>query len=136
MVGIFLSGFNVHLNRAPVAARVIGLSYRRGKFLNALRAASARENEQMAIRLAETVPPYRRMIVRTREKSPGTSIELLIPDFRGHREPLDAPRHLWWNFVSSSTERIEQAKQDWREGRFGLIPGDDQEFIPLPEPGK
>lgn len=51
-------------------------------------------------------------------------------------EPLDGPRHLWWNFVSSSTERIEQAKRDWREGRFGLIPGDDQEFIPLPEPGK
>ncbi|MCW0398017.1 hypothetical protein NB688_000842 [Xanthomonas sacchari] len=51
-------------------------------------------------------------------------------------EPLDGPRHLWWNFVSSSVERIEQAKQDWREGRFGTIPGDDQEFIPLPEPGR
>jgi len=48
-------------------------------------------------------------------------------------EPLDAPRHLWWNFVSSSKERIEQAKQDWREGRFGTVPGDDQEFIPLPD---
>lgn len=47
-------------------------------------------------------------------------------------EPLDAPRHLWWNFVSSSKERIEQAKQDWLEGRFGRITGDD-EFIPLPE---
>jgi redox-sensitive bicupin YhaK (pirin superfamily) len=47
-------------------------------------------------------------------------------------EPLDAPRHLWWNFVSSSKERIEQAKQDWADGRFGTIPGDDQEFIPLP----
>jgi len=46
-------------------------------------------------------------------------------------EPLDGPRHLWWNFVSSSKERIEQAKQDWREGRFGKIAGDD-EFIPLP----
>jgi len=46
---------------------------------------------------------------------------------------LDAPRHLWWNFVSSSRERIEQAKRDWAEGRFGTIPGDDQEFIPLPE---
>jgi hypothetical protein len=46
---------------------------------------------------------------------------------------LDAPRHLWWNFVSSSRERIEQAKRDWTGGRFGLIPGDDQEFIPLPE---
>ena len=47
-------------------------------------------------------------------------------------EPLDGPRHLWWNFVSSSQERIEQAKLDWREGRFGQVPGDD-EFIPLPE---
>ena len=47
-------------------------------------------------------------------------------------EPLDGPRHLWWNFVSSSKERIEQAKDDWREGRFGLVPG-DAEFIPLPE---
>ncbi|MCW5579941.1 MAG: pirin family protein [Luteimonas sp.] len=47
-------------------------------------------------------------------------------------EPLDAPRHLWWNFVSSSKERIEQARQDWLEGRFGTIPG-ESEFIPLPE---
>ena len=46
---------------------------------------------------------------------------------------LDAPRHLWWNFVSSSRERIEQARRDWAEGRFGLVPGDDREFIPLPE---
>ena len=48
-------------------------------------------------------------------------------------EPLDARRHMWWNFVSSSKERIEQAKQDWVAGRFGLIPGDADEFIPLPE---
>ncbi|MCL1634091.1 pirin family protein [Luteimonas sp. SX5] len=48
-------------------------------------------------------------------------------------EPLDAHRHVWWNFVSSSRERIEQAKQDWLEGRFGKIPGDESEFIPLPE---
>ena len=47
--------------------------------------------------------------------------------------PLDGPRHLWWNFVSSSKDRIEQAKQDWKAGKFGLIPGDDKEFIPLPE---
>jgi len=47
-------------------------------------------------------------------------------------EPLDGPRHLWWNFVSSSRDRIEQAKLDWREGRFGKVPGDD-EFIPLPD---
>ena len=47
-------------------------------------------------------------------------------------EPLDAPRHMWWNFVSSSKERIEQAKADWDSGAFGLIPGDDAERIPLP----
>ena len=46
--------------------------------------------------------------------------------------PLDGDRHLWWNFVSSSAERIEQAKRDWKEGRFDAVPGDD-EFIPLPE---
>jgi redox-sensitive bicupin YhaK (pirin superfamily) len=44
---------------------------------------------------------------------------------------MDGPRHVWWNFVSSSTERIEQAKADWREGRLGSVPG-DAEFIPLP----
>ncbi len=47
-------------------------------------------------------------------------------------EPLDGPRHIWWNFVSSSEERIEQAKRDWREGRFGKVYGDETEFIPLP----
>jgi phosphatidylserine decarboxylase len=64
LIGIFLSIFNVHINRAPVAARVIGLRYRRGKFLNALRPESARENEQVAIRLEENAVPHRRMIVR------------------------------------------------------------------------
>lgn len=64
VIGIFLSIFNVHINRVPVAARVIGLTYRRGKFLNALRAESARENEQMAVRLEQNEAPYRRMIVR------------------------------------------------------------------------
>jgi len=47
--------------------------------------------------------------------------------------PLDGPRHLWWNFVSSSEERIERAKSDWKEGRFPKIPGDNSEFIPLPD---
>lgn len=46
---------------------------------------------------------------------------------------LDAPRHIWWNFVSSSRERIEKAKADWRAMAIGTIPGDDAEFIPLPE---
>jgi redox-sensitive bicupin YhaK (pirin superfamily) len=47
-------------------------------------------------------------------------------------EPL-GPRHIWWNFVSSRKERIEQAKADWHAGRFKLPAHDNQEFIPLPE---
>jgi redox-sensitive bicupin YhaK (pirin superfamily) len=46
--------------------------------------------------------------------------------------PLDGERHIFWNFVSSSKERIEQAKRDWKEQRFAKVPGDDVEFIPLP----
>ncbi len=48
-------------------------------------------------------------------------------------EPMDGPRHIWWNFVSSSKERIAQAKEDWRAKRFALVPGDEREFIPLPD---
>jgi redox-sensitive bicupin YhaK (pirin superfamily) len=48
-------------------------------------------------------------------------------------EPFAEPRYIDWNFVSSSHERIEQAKEDWRNQRFGKIPGDDKEFIPLPD---
>ncbi|HWA92001.1 MAG TPA: pirin family protein [Rhizomicrobium sp.] len=47
--------------------------------------------------------------------------------------PLDGPRHVWWNFVASSRERIEDAKARWRAMEFGAIPGDDKEFIPLPD---
>ncbi len=46
---------------------------------------------------------------------------------------MDGPRHLWWNFVSSRKERIEQAKAEWAAGHFGKVPGDEIEFIPLPE---
>ncbi|MEM1284656.1 MAG: pirin family protein [Pseudomonadota bacterium] len=48
-------------------------------------------------------------------------------------EPMDSERHIWWNFVSSSKERIEQAKADWKLGRFDTVPGDEEEFIPLPD---
>ncbi|MEM9627132.1 MAG: pirin family protein [Pseudomonadota bacterium] len=52
-------------------------------------------------------------------------------------ETLNGPRYIWWNFVASSEERIEQAKEDWRagkweDGRFALPPDDKDEFIPLP----
>jgi len=46
--------------------------------------------------------------------------------------PMDGPRHIWWNFVSSRKDRIDAAKADWKSGRFDPVPGDD-EFIPLPE---
>ena len=68
--------------------------------------------------------------------APGRDVRVVAPHgarvllFGG--EPLDGPRHLWWNFVSSSKERIEQAKSDWLGGRFARVLGDD-EFIPLPE---
>ena len=63
-IGIFLSIFNVHLNRAPEAARVIALRYSPGEFLNALRPESALRNENMWIGLEEEAPPYRRFVVR------------------------------------------------------------------------
>jgi len=47
--------------------------------------------------------------------------------------PMDGPRHIWWNFVSSRKERIEQAKAEWKAGHFGKVPGDEIEFIPLPD---
>ncbi|MDQ4088208.1 MAG: pirin family protein [Pseudomonadota bacterium] len=47
--------------------------------------------------------------------------------------PLDGPRHVWWNFVSSSRERIRVAREDWKTGRFPLPRDDGAEFIPLPE---
>ena len=67
--------------------------------------------------------------------APGESMELTA--FGNSRVALlgGAPvgeRHIWWNFVSSSQERIEAAKRDWKEGRFPPVPG-ETEFIPLPE---
>jgi redox-sensitive bicupin YhaK (pirin superfamily) len=46
---------------------------------------------------------------------------------------LGSKRYIWWNFVSSSKERIEQAKNEWKTGRFDIVPGDEEEFVPLPE---
>ncbi|MCC6124787.1 MAG: phosphatidylserine decarboxylase family protein [Pirellulales bacterium] len=63
-IGIFLSIFNVHLNRAPVESRVIELRYHPGEFLNALRPESAWRNENTWIGLEEESPPHRRLVVR------------------------------------------------------------------------
>ena len=69
---------------------------------------------------------------------PGAVVTLRAPESAPARVMLlggatmDGPRHIYWNFVSSSRERIEQAKEDWREGRFAPVP-DETEFIPLPD---
>jgi hypothetical protein len=75
--------------------------------------------------------PERQMAVL----QPGLPVALFAP--AGARlvvvggEPLDAPRHMWWNFVSSRKDRILQASADWEAMRMGVVPG-DAEFIPLP----
>lgn len=51
-------------------------------------------------------------------------------------EAFSSHRYVYWNFISSSRDRIEQAKDDWRAGRFPLVPGDTEEFIPLPDKPK
>ncbi|MGE4323932.1 MAG: pirin family protein, partial [Sphingobium sp.] len=48
-------------------------------------------------------------------------------------EAFTTPRHVWWNFVSSSKDRLMQAREDWEAMRFPLIPGDDQDYIPIPQ---
>ena len=73
---------------------------------------------QMAVQAGESAPSVRAK----------TASRLML--FGG--APLDGERHLWWNFVSSSRERIEQAKADWAAQRFDKVAGGDQEFIPLP----
>ncbi|HEX8774544.1 MAG TPA: pirin family protein [Pyrinomonadaceae bacterium] len=71
---------------------------------------------------------------------PGEEIILRAPETSTARmmllggEPMDGARHIWWNFVSSSSERIEQAKEDWRTGRFAPVP-EETEFVPLPVSG-
>jgi len=74
---------------------------------------------QMAVQAGPSAPP-----LQAREAS-----RLML--FGG--APLDGERHLWWNFVAASRERIEQAKADWQAQRFGIVSGDEVEFIPLPE---
>ena len=70
--------------------------------------------------------------------APGQAMTLKADDARRGSccwaaRPSPTPRHVFWNFVSSSRERINQAKEDWKARRFPLVPGDEEEFIPLPE---
>ncbi len=86
-----------------------------------------------AVRIAgERFEPGRLLVFK-----PGEEITIEAPEAARLQllggEPMDGPRHIWWNFVSSSKERIEQAKAEWRQGHFDTVPGDEDEFIPLPE---
>lgn len=68
--------------------------------------------------------PERPVVIRAED-----DVRLVV--FGGAR--LDGPRHIFWNFVSSSKERIERAKLDWKQGKFPKVAGDEKQFIPLPE---
>ena len=61
-----------------------------------------------------------------RYETSAVEVELVI-------EPRVKRRYIWWNFVSTSERRIEQAKLDWKERRFAKVPGGEDEFTPLPE---
>lgn len=68
---------------------------------------------------------------------PGDTVDLVAGDAPCHvmlfgGATMESKRYIWWNFVSSSKERIEQAKEEWRTGRFDIVPGDEEEFVPLP----
>ncbi len=82
-----------------------------------------------------TLEPYQLAVL-----APGQ--EMTLRSERGGRvmllggEAFTTKRHVWWNFVSSDRDRIVQAREDWTAGRFPLVPGDTEEFIPLPETPK
>lgn len=80
----------------------------------------------------ETHGPQQLLVLR-----PGATVDVTA-SFDAHfmlfgGAPMDGPRYIWWNFVSSRRERIEQAKEEWAQGRFDTVPGDAEEFIALPE---
>ena len=76
--------------------------------------------------------PQKMMVLRPGEDVVITAIDDVRMMLLGGAA-LDGPRYIWWNFVSSDKDRLEQAKSDWQEGRFPKVPGDEEEFIPLPE---
>jgi redox-sensitive bicupin YhaK (pirin superfamily) len=85
-----------------------------------------------SLEIAHTVYHAKQMVVFQKGEEPViTANENSVVMMLGG-EPL-GERFIWWNFVSSRRERIEQAKVDWKEGRILLPPADNQEFVPLPE---
>ena len=78
----------------------------------------------------ETFPAGQLVILRPRQQVIVSALDAARVLLLGGAA-MDGPRHIWWNLVSSSRERIEQAKMDWAAGRFPKVPG-ETEFIPLP----
>lgn len=84
----------------------------------------------------ETFAPGRLVVFKEGIPAAITGIEgsrMMVLGGEALEGPKDRPRHMYWNFVSTTRERIEQAKDDWREGRFAKVVGDEDEFIPLPD---
>lgn len=73
--------------------------------------------------------PGDEIVVTARSDTPGGQARFML--FGG--APMEGPRYIWWNFVSSRRDRIEQAREEWARGRFETVPGDEEDFIPLPE---
>lgn len=82
------------------------------------------DNQLLAFRQGDDI-----IIEAVSQNFAGVGAQIMV--FGG--ETMDSRRYIWWNFVSSSKERIEQAKEEWRSRRFDIVPGDAEEFIPLPE---
>jgi phosphatidylserine decarboxylase len=122
-IGIFLSIFNVHINRFPVHARCIALKYSPGKYLNALNPRSAVENEAMWIGLEEEWPPYGKMVVR---QIAGAIARRIVCDLRpgevlargqkfgmiklGSRTELILPDDGSWHVVTHINERVQAGR--------------------------
>jgi redox-sensitive bicupin YhaK (pirin superfamily) len=87
-----------------------------------------------SIRCGETTINPRQMAIFTKGSAPIVSAEQNARVVLLGGAPIAEPRFIWWNFVSSTQERIERAKREWAERRFPVVPGDEIEFVPLPIP--
>jgi len=121
-VRVFADTFNVALDLEPDAEHAIDGGHAE-RALYVLEGDAQLDGADIPDKHLVVLDPGTRPVLRAK-----TPVKALLLG----GEPLDAHRHIWWNFVSSSKERIEQAKEDWREGKFGQVPG-ETEFIPLPD---
>ncbi len=123
-VSVFTDTIYVDLNIAPGKsapfARPIGKS---------VRSISSQAKRSSPATTSPTISCWSSGLA-TKSPSPPVLLGCHVMLFGG--AALGSARHIWWNFVSSSKERIEKAKEEWRTGRFDIVPGDEEEFVPLP----